>query len=249
MTETAVPPPAEARVAIVCPMANEEASAESFVGQVLAAAEGFQAGRFFAILDGASRDGTRALLLAMAKLEPRLSVVWAPENRNVVDAYKRGYREGLATGFDWILEIDAGFSHQPEDLRHFLAPMGEGYDCIFGTRFAKGGRISDSSLVRRMVSRGGTWLANLLLGTRLSDMTSGYQMFRPDALETILARGVHATGHFFQTEMKFHARDMRVAEVPIHYKTASNSLGSGAVFDALIRLFALFRQRFAPAKR
>ena len=233
------------RLAIVCPMANEAESATRFVNRMLEETTILREVVFIAVLDNVCKDGTLDLLRELAAEEPRLRVVWAPENRCVVDAYVRGYREALATGFEWILEVDAGFSHQPEDLRRFFGPMLEGYDCIFGSRFCKGGRVSEISLKRYFISRGGSILTNLLLGTRLSDMTSGYQMFQHKALQRVLDRGILSRGHFFQTEIKVHCRDTNFMEIPIHYRAPSNSVTSAAVTDAFARLFDLFKQRLA----
>ncbi|HLW75453.1 MAG TPA: glycosyltransferase [Bryobacteraceae bacterium] len=235
---------AEISLGVVCPMANEESSAEKLVGEVLAAARGFAAVRFYAVLDRISRDRTRPLLDRMAASEARLEVVWAPENRSVVDAYLRGYRAALAAGHDYILEMDAGFSHQPSELPAFFDAIEQGYDCIFGSRFMPGGGIVDSPWHRRFVSRGGTIAANLLLGTRLHDMTSGFEAFSRDALAQILDRGIHSRAHFFQTEIKYHARHMRVVEVPIHYSAASPSVGAASLTDAFLNLFRLVRLRW-----
>src|SRR5215207_4140913 len=143
---------------VVCPMANERDTAERFVREVLAACHPFRfkSLTFFAVLDRVSRDGTLDLLRELEATVPQLRVVWAPENRCVVDAYLRGYREALDAGCDWVLEIDAGYSHQPSDIPAFFEKMSEGHDCVFGSRFCPGGRISDSSLKREAISRGGT---------------------------------------------------------------------------------------------
>lgn len=232
---------------VVCPMANERDTAEHFLREVLAACEPFRfkSLTFFAVLDRVSRDGTLDLLRKLEGTLPQLRVVWAPENRCVVDAYLRGYREALDAGCDWVLEIDAGFSHQPSDIPRFFAKMSEGHDCVFGTRFGRGGRITESSLRREVVSRGGTLLTNLLLGTRLTDMTSGFELFSRAALEEVLRKGVNSRGHFFQTEIKVHCQSLRVAEVPIHYRAASDSVNNNVLRDAFANLWRLFRARFS----
>src|SRR5689334_10020157 len=182
-------------LAVVCPMANEADTAVPFVEQVCKACEPVERVTFFAILDNATKDNTVELLRDYAKTEPRLQVVWAPENRCVVDGYVRGYREALASGADWILEIDAGFSHRPEDIPQFFPYMVQGFDCVFGSRFMPGGKITSSSLSRKAVSWGGTILTNALIGTRLTDMTSGFEMFRCDVLQRILDTGIHSRAH------------------------------------------------------
>jgi dolichol-phosphate mannosyltransferase len=231
-------------------MANERETATSFIREVLAACEpfGFTSVTFFAVLDRVSRDGTRELLHELEPNLPQLRVVWAPENRSVVDAYLRGYREALDAGCDWVLEIDAGYSHQPSDIPRFFEKMSEGHDCVFGSRFCAGGRISESSLKREAISRGGTLLTNLLLGTRLSDMTSGFELFSRAALQEVLEKGIHSRGHFFQTEIKAHCRDLRVAEVPIHYRAASDSVNKNVLKDAFRNLWRLFRGRVSEGR-
>src|SRR4051794_12729710 len=107
---------------IACPMANEETTAVEFVEAVLAACatRPLRSVSMFVVLDRVSTDKTRPLLEDLATRRPELHVVWAPEDRSVVDAYLRGYREALDAGVDWVLEIDAGFSHHPEDIPRFL---------------------------------------------------------------------------------------------------------------------------------
>jgi dolichol-phosphate mannosyltransferase len=226
-------------------MANEGEDAVPFVDEILRYCEPLGKATVLVVLDRVSRDNTRELLEAHARRESRLHVVWAPENRCVVDAYVRGYREALACGADWILEIDAGFSHRPADLPQFFPLMLAGHDAVFGSRFMKGGRIQNSSWKRRFVSWGGTQLANLLIGTRLKDMTSGYEMFSRRTLEHVLARGIHSRAHFFQTEIKIHCRHLNIAEVPIVYEAASPGLSGGPVTEAFTQLWRLFTLRLA----
>jgi dolichol-phosphate mannosyltransferase len=123
--------------------------------------------------------------------------------------------------------------------------MSEGFDCVFGTRFDRGGRLTESPLKRQVISRGGTLLTNLLLGTKLTDMTSGFELFSRAALEHVLDRGINSRGHFFQTEIKAHCHSLRVAEVPIHYRAASPSVNNNVLKDAFLNLWRLFRLRFS----
>jgi dolichol-phosphate mannosyltransferase len=235
----------DVRLGIICPMANEEDSAVPFVEAVLAECEprAFKSVTFFAVLDNVSKDRTRERLNELKLKRPGLEVVWAPENRSVVDAYIRGYREALNAGSDWILEIDAGFSHKPSDIPQFFDKMREGYDCVFGSRFCAGGTISDSSAKREWISRGGTVLSNLLLGTRLKDMTSGFEMFTREALQEVIKRGIQSRGPFFQTEIKVYCRNLRITEVPIQYSAASHNVGRKALKDSFSNLWRLFRLR------
>ena len=233
----------DAQLGIVCPMANERDTAVEFVKAVLGQCDIFRQVFFFAVLDNKCKDGTVDLLRQMAASESRLNVVWAPENRCVVDAYVRGYREALRAGCDWILEMDAGFSHKPEDMPKFFAKIEQDYECIFGSRFCEGAKLSDTPLKRRIISKGGTILANVLLGTKLKDMTSGFELFSRKAMERVLEKGIRSKAHFFQTEIKTHCRVFRCAEVPIHYSAPSNSVNRKVLADAFQNLFHLFRLR------
>jgi dolichol-phosphate mannosyltransferase len=88
-------------------------------------------------------------------------------------------------------------------------------------------------------------LTNLLIGTKLKDMTSGFEMFTREALSMVLAKGIHSRAHFFQTEIKIHCRNLKIVEVPIHYHRASPGLSSGPVGEAFRQLWRLFRLRLS----
>lgn len=230
---------------IVTPMANEATTAIQFVNSVLRETSRFPFRQIslFPILDNVCTDGTKELLEDYSKTEERLVVVHAPENRCVVDAYLRGYKEAQDAGCDWILEMDAGFSHDPASIPSFLKKIPDGFDVIYATRFTLGGKIVDSSFRRKCLSRFGGLVSNLLLGTRLGDMTSGFILYSRSALEQVLAEGVQSKGPFFQTEMKYHARNFRFSEVPIIYSGASHHIGKKAMQDAKFHLRRLFKQR------
>lgn len=242
-------PLSQISLGVVCPMANEEPTAVTFVREVLAhcALPGFKSVTLFVILDQKSTDRTRELLGGLQDCGNNLLVIWSPENRCVVDAYLVGYRKALASECDWILEMDAGFSHQPSDLAGFFNKMSQGYDCVFGSRFCPGGSMTESPLARRLISRGGTVISNLLLGTRLQDMTSGFELFTRHALQLVVNKGIRSRGPFFQTEIKAYCRNLHITEVPIQYRAASYKVGSSALKDSFSNLWRLFRLRLQDA--
>jgi dolichol-phosphate mannosyltransferase len=240
-TQVGVLPRNTVKLGIVCPMANEGDEAVTFCQAVLKQCSGFRKVTFFAVFDRVTKDSSLDQMRALEKTESRLHVVWAPEDRCVVDAYLRGYKEALDAGCDWILEIDAGFSHQPEDIPQFFDAMEKGMDCVFGSRFI--GRFEKSSFKRRVISWGGTRLANLLLGTRQTDMTSGFELFSRETLAMVMGRGIQSRAHFFQTEIKTYCRNLKFVEVPITYRSASPRLGLSAVKEAFRQLWRLFQLR------
>ncbi|HOP48843.1 MAG TPA: glycosyltransferase [Desulfobacteraceae bacterium] len=233
------------KLGIVCPMANEKDTAEDFVRDILAICRGFREVVFFVIFDRSCKDGTYDLLNSMQNKPGELNIIWAGENTFVVDAYIRGYKEAINSGCDWILEIDAGYSHQPDEIPKFINKMAEGHECVFGSRFCRGGSFSESPFRRKFISRGGSMAANILLGTKLKDMTSGFELFTREALKKVLARGIKSRGHFFQTEIKTYCRKMKITEVPIDYRAPSNNVNILVLIDSFRHLLRLFYMRLA----
>lgn len=224
---------------VVIPLANEERTVLELLTRVVAHLE--DGDRLFCILDRVSRDRTMEIAQGFAAKEPRVAVVWAPENRCVVDAYFRGYREALEAGCGWILEMDGGLSHLPEEIPRFLDAMRSGVDFAAGSRFARGGKYHGFG-IRYIISRGGTLLANLLLRTRMKDMTGGFECFTARALRHVAERGVRSRAHFFQTEIRYMLRGWNWVEVPIRYRNPSKSLGRNNVIEAFRTLWALRRE-------
>ena len=208
-----------------------------------------ECGKVYFIVDSVSKDNTLELCTNLSAIDPRFSTVWAPQNKNVVDAYINGYKEALSNNHEIIIEMDAGLSHDPRALPMFLRVLNEGNECAFGSRFINGGSICDSSWKRTFLSRFGTVLSNVLLGTKMYDMTSGYQGFHANIAQKFVAYGLLSKAHFYQTELRYLLRESRYAEVPIHYRAPSPSVSKKAIynsFDVLFHYFNLRVKRKAP---
>lgn len=119
--------------------------------------------------------------------------------------------------------------------------MDNGYECVWGSRFIEGGDIENQPFYRRILSSGGTRLANFLLGTQLKDMTSGYEAFQKEVLLNFNFDKFLSTGHMYQTEMRFYCRNLKTVEVPIHYIGSESSLKISSVLEAIRILFQLKR--------
>ena len=165
-------------------MANEEPDFEPFIDALKKAMDSIGSGSAYLVVDNVSKDKTLELCRTLSEKDKRFNTVWAPENRNVVDAYIRGYREALKSDHQVILEMDAGLSHDPATLPYFLTPLFKGdVECVFGSRFIEGGSMGDSPAERQSLSKTGTILSTILLGTKLKDMTSGYQGFTREIVQ------------------------------------------------------------------
>ena len=231
--------------AVVVPMANEAPDFEAFIGVLRPVLERLGGGKVYFIVDHASKDNTRELCDRLAAQDARFVTVWAPENKNVVDAYLRGFRVAYEAGHEIIIEMDGGLSHDPRALPMFLRVLHEGNECAFGSRFCNGGSMADSPLKRRLLSRTGTFLSNWLLGTKMDDMTSGFQGFHRNIIGLLLAYPLRSRAHFYQTEIRYLLRKHRFAEVPIHYRAPSNSVSKSAIRNARETLLYYFFKRLS----
>ncbi len=229
--------------AIIIPMANEEKDFHPFADELVNVLNRLESGRVYFIVDKASKDRTLEVCKELSEKDIRFITVWAPENKNVVDAYLRGYREALSHGHDIIIEMDAGLSHDPRAIPMFLRTLNEGNECAFGSRFINGGSIWKSSRYRTFLSKTGTILSNILLGSRLKDMTSGYQGFHADIVKEFLAYPMQSKAHFYQTELRYLLRKKRYREIPIHYRAPSPSVSSNAVRNSIYVLLFYFVHR------
>lgn len=229
--------------ALVIPLANEEEEFEMFMEALTSVLDRLNSGKVYLIVDKASKDRTLELSRAQEERDPRFRAVWAPENKNVVDAYLRGYREAYENGHELIIEMDAGLSHDPRALPMFIRVLNEGNECAFGSRFINGGSITESSFKRLVLSKVGTVLSNLLLGTSMHDMTSGYQGFHRNIVGKFLAYELLSKAHFYQTELRYLLRSTRFAEIPIHYKAPSPRVSEKAIRNSIDVLLHYFLRR------
>jgi dolichol-phosphate mannosyltransferase len=226
--------------AVVIPMANEQQDFHPFVSSLIEILNMLECGKAYFVVDKVSKDNTLELCNSLSIKDSRFVTVWAPENKNVVEAYLRGYKEALKNKHEIIIEMDAGLSHDPKALPMFLRVLKEGNECAFGSRFINGGSICDSSWKRTFLSKSGTILSNLLLGTKMYDMTSGFQGFHADIVEKFIMYDFLSKAHFYQTELRYLLRESRYAEIPIHYRAPSPSISKKAIRNSLNVLFHYF---------
>ncbi len=222
---------------VVMPVANEEKTMRGVLDQILDLP--YDNLYIYVVMDSYSTDGTRAIVEEYEKKSEKVKLVFYKESYGVISCYLEGFRHALRDGAERIIEMDGGGSHLPGEIPQFIEKLDEGYDCVWGSRFVEGGGISNHPLYRRILSSGGTVLANIVLGTKLKDMTSGFEGFQRHVLENLKLDEFLSKGHMYQTEMRYYCRDYHTVEVPIHYIGSESSLRPKAVFEALRILFCL----------
>jgi dolichol-phosphate mannosyltransferase len=223
---------------IVMPVANEDATIRTVLEDILHLP--YDNLFVYPVIDKFSKDHTESIIDELEnQSKGRIHKIFYQESHGVVSCYLEGFKRALDDGAERIIEMDGGGSHLPEEIPEFIEKLDENYDCVWGSRFVKGGGIEHHPLYRRMLSHGGTWLSNLVLGTKLKDMTSGFEAFQREVLEKFNFDHFLSTGHMYQTEMRFYCRNYKTVEVPIHYIGGSSSLKWKSVKEALRILFEL----------
>lgn len=192
----------------------------------------------YPIVDDYSKDRTEEIVRSY-ETTGRVKCIYYKESRGVISCYFEGFRQALIDGAERIIEMDGGGSHLPSELSQFIEKLDEGYDCVWGSRFIEGGGMKNDPLYRRILSGGGTILSNIVLGTNLKDMTSGYEAFQRHVLDDFKFEKFLSTGHMYQTEMRYYCRNCKTIEVPITYTAGKSSLKLKSVIEALGILFKL----------
>ena len=171
------------------------------------------------VVDDNSPDGTGGLVEAISAADPKMSLLSRPTKSGLGSAYLAGFTEGLARGFDILVEMDADLSHDPVALPALVSATMHGADLAIGSRYVAGSSIPDWTRRRAFLSRWGNRYAALALGLAVNDSTSGYRAYRADALAKVDLGHVRAYGYGFQVEMTYRLirQGARVVEIPVAF--------------------------------
>ena len=204
---------------LILPTYNEAENIEPLVRAVLPQLASSGLEHKVLVVDDSSPDGTGDIADRLAEELPQVRVLHRPLKQGLGRAYLAGFGLALAEGAELVLEMDSDFSHDPADVPRLLAATGAA-DLVLGSRYVPGGGVKDWGIVRRVLSRGGSAYARLLLGVPVRDLTGGFKCFHRRVLETIDLEDVHADGYGFQIELTYRAvqAGFTVAEVPITFR-------------------------------
>jgi len=171
------------------------------------------------VVDDGSPDGTGDIADRLARDHAAVEVLHRTERQGLGPAYLAGFAYALERGAGYVMEMDSDFSHDPADLSRLLVAVRDA-DLVLGSRYVPGGGVSDWGRLRRIVSRGGSLYARLVLGMKVRDLTGGFKCFRREVLEAIDLPTVRSRGYAFQVELTHRAvrAGFRVVEVPIIFR-------------------------------
>ncbi|RLE23232.1 MAG: dolichol-phosphate mannosyltransferase [Actinobacteria bacterium] len=199
------------------------------------------------MVDDASTDDTRRLVRELASANNSIRLIERDEKLGLGDAYLFAFALGLAEGYDTLVEIDADLSHDPSVLPTMLDVADHGISLVIGSRYIPGGTVTGWPRRRLWLSRWANRYVAIALGLAINDATSGYRVYRADALRQIGLEGVQASGYGFQIEMTYRAvrAGLSVVEIPIAFtdRVAGSSKMNGHIVAEAFRLVTVWGLR------
>ena len=220
---------------VLIPTYNERENAELIIRKVMALPRAFDV----LIIDDGSPDGTAAIVRGLhAEFAGRLFLEERENKQGLGTAYIHGFRWALDRGYEYVFEMDADFSHNPEDLtRLYDACALEGFDLAIGSRYIQGVNVVNWPMSRVLMSYFASWYVRLITGMPISDATAGFKCYTARVLRTIDLAKIHFVGYAFQIEMKWLAYQLgfRIIEVPIIFTDrtrGASKMSKGIVEEA-----------------
>ena len=207
------------------------------------------------VVDDASPDGTGELAEELAAVDGRIRVHHRPSKMGLGRAYLDGFGVAIAAGAERVVQMDADWSHDPAVLPTLLEPIErDEADLVIGSRYVRGGAVEDWGPGRRVISRGGSTFARVVLGLSPHDLTGGFKAWRAGTLAAIPFDGVHAGGYVFQIEMTYRASrsGARLREIPIVFRdrrVGASKMSRRIVAEALVVVVQLRAEELARRAR
>jgi glycosyltransferase involved in cell wall biosynthesis len=233
-----------AATCVVLPTFNEVENLERLAGELL----GLPHNLAVLVVDDNSPDGTGALADRLRAAQPgRVGVIHRSGKLGLGTAYLAGFRRALGAGAKAVLTMDADFSHHPRHIPAMAAGLA-GADLVIGSRYVPGGRVVDSPVTRRMLSRGANLTAHALLGLKARDVTAGFRLYRREVLLSLPLDRIFSSGYSFLIELLYlvERRGWRVAEVPIEFRDRAlgqSKISRGEIARALYTVARLSYRR------
>ena len=234
---------------VIIPTYNEKENIEAIIRAVTGLEKGFDV----LVIDDGSPDGTADIVkrLMQDELAGRLFLIQREGKLGLGTAYIRGFQWAIQERYDYIFEMDADFSHNPQDLpRLYAACHDEGYDVAIGSRYVTGVNVVNWPMGRVLMSYFASKYVRTVLGINLHDTTAGFVCYRRKVLETIRLDEIRFKGYAFQIEMKYSALCLgfQVKEVPVIFvnRELGTSKMSGGIFSEA--LFGVIRLRMSKIR-
>ncbi len=198
------------------------------------------------VVDDNSPDGTARVVKGLMKGNRRVHLLQREKKNGLGKAYVAGFKWALSSerGYGWACEMDADFSHDPNELHLFRDALRKGYDAVCGSRYIRGVRVLNWDLNRLFLSLGGNFYARIATGVRMTDLTGGYNCYTRRVLESLNLDKISSKGYSFQIEMKAKTvfKGFKITEVPIVFRDrfeGTTKMSGGIFNEALFRCWKI----------
>lgn len=237
----------EDRKIVIIPTYNEKENIENIIRKVFSLDGGFD----ILIIDDGSPDGTAAIVKRLQQEFPeRLHMIERPGKLGLGTAYITGFKWSIDKGYDYTFEMDADFSHNPEDLPRLYQACKDGADLAVGSRYCDGISVINWPIGRIIMSYYASVYVRTVLGMKVYDCTAGFKCYSNKVLRAIDLDKVEMKGYGFQIEMKYttYKLGFKITEVPIIFvnRKAGTSKMSGGIFGEAF--WGVLKLRFRKLK-
>lgn len=237
----------EDRKIVIIPTYNERENIENIIRKVFSLEGGYD----ILIIDDGSPDGTAGIVKRLQQEFPeRLHMIERPGKMGLGTAYITGFKWSIDKGYDYTFEMDADFSHNPEDLPRLYQACKDGADLAIGSRYCDGISVINWPIGRIIMSYYASVYVRTILGMKVYDCTAGFKCYSNKVLRTIDLDKVEMKGYGFQIEMKYttYKLGFKITEVPIIFvnRKAGTSKMSGGIFGEAF--WGVIKLRFRKLK-
>jgi dolichol-phosphate mannosyltransferase len=224
---------------VIIPTFNEMENIPKLIPEVLSKDEGIE----ILVVDDSSPDGTAAFVEKLMQGNDKIHLIKRDYKMGLGTAYITGFKYALGHNFDYIFEMDADFSHDPNEIVNFLSEINN-YDLVLGSRYISGVNVVNWPMRRLILSYSANIYTKIITGLHIKDATGGYKCFRREVLEAIDLDEIKSNGYAFQIEMTFKAwkKGFKIKEIPIIFVDrvkGTSKMSKKIVREAVIRVWKL----------
>lgn len=226
---------------VIIPTYNEIDNIERIIERVLPQDKSIE----ILIVDDNSPDGTGQKVLEIMKDNPKIHIIQRKGKMGLGSAYVAGFEYAIANKYDFVFEMDADFSHNPNDIPRMLKAI-EDNDLVIGSRYVQGVNVVNWPMSRLLLSYFASFYVKVITGMKVDDPTGGFKCFRREVLESIDLSKIMSDGYSFQVEMNYRVynKNYRVKEIPIVFyerRDGQSKMSKRIVWEAV---FMVWRLRF-----
>lgn len=225
---------------VIIPTYNEKENILRITEEVLALSPGIE----ILIVDDGSPDGTAGLVKERQREVARLHLIERPGKMGLGTAYLTGFKWGIGRMFDYLIEMDADFSHPPLKVLELIQACEEGADIAIGSRYVRGGKVTDWPWDRLALSYGASVYVRMITGMPVKDPTAGFVCYKRKVLEALDLDAIRFVGYAFQIEMKYKSwcRGFKIIEIPITFTdrvAGTSKMHGGIIKEAALGVIQL----------